>query len=411
MPDTLAMILAGGRGKRLYPLTRDRTKPAVPFGGIYRLIDFTLSNCMNSGLRQVYVLTQYKSDSLNRHLSLAWSILNRELGEFIDAVPAQQRIGEAWYRGTADAIWQNVRLIRASGAKHLFVLSGDHIYKMNYRLMIECHEGWGAKATIAAREKPIESAQAFGVAVTDEASRLLAFEEKPEDPTPIPGRPDTALVSMGVYLFNVDFLCEWLERDSQLRTEHDFGRDVIPAMMQTGDVYVYNFRNEATGEPRFWEDIGTRDAYWRASMELLELHPRFNLFNPRWPLRCYHGQYPPARTVFADEDQIGNAGNVLDSMISEGCLVVGAQVKHSILSPNVKVRCYASVEDSVVMNSAQIGKGAKIRRAIIDKDAVIGNGAEIGYDEDRDRERFDVTREGVVVIPKGAIVEAQPGRV
>jgi len=400
------MILAGGRGQRLHPLTKDRTKPAVPFGGIYRLIDFTLSNCVNSGLRRVFVLTQYKSDSLNRHLSLAWRIYNRELDEFIDPVPAQQRIGASWYLGTADAIYQNIELIKRSGAKYIFVLSGDHIYKMDYRLMLDFHRECKADASIAAVEKPGEVARAFGVAAIDTESRLVDFQEKPECPRMIPGRDDVSLVSMGVYLFNFDFLLETLEKDRKMDTEHDFGKNVIPTMMSTGKVCVYDFRNELTLEPRYWEDIGTRDAYWKASMELLELNPKFNLYNPKWPVRCYHGQYPPARTVFGDDDQMGFTGNVLDSMICGGCVVVGATVKHSILSPGVRVRCYAEVEDSVVMNSVIIGKNAKIRKAIIDKDVVIENGAVIGHDEARDRQRFDVTTGGVVVVPKDAVVKA-----
>jgi len=400
------MILAGGRGQRLHPLTMDRTKPAVPFGGIYRLIDFTLSNCVNSGMRRIYVLTQYKSDSLNRHLGLAWRIYNRELGEFIEPIPAQQRTGASWYQGTADAIYQNIGLIRQSGAKYLFVLSGDHIYKMDYRLMMDFHKERRANATIAALEKPREVASAFGVAVIDGESRLVEFQEKPDCPKIMPDRKDTCLISMGVYLFNVDFLVDALEQDSKMDSEHDFGKNVIPAMMNSGNVCVYNFRSERTLEPRYWEDIGTRDAYWKASMGLLELNPKFNLYNPKWPVRCYHGQYPPARTVFADNEQMGFTGNVLDSMICEGCVVVGASVKHSILSPDVRVRCYAEVEDSIIMNSVVIVKNAKIRKTIIDKNVVIKHRAVIGYDEARDRNRFDVTQWGVVVVPKGAVVDA-----
>ncbi len=406
MRSVLVMVLAGGRGQRLHPLTKDRTKPAVPFGGIYRLIDFTLSNCVNSGMRRVYVLTQYKSDSLNRHLSLAWRIYNRELDEFIDPIPAQQRIGASWYLGTADAIYQNIELIKRSGAKYLFALSGDHIYKMDYRLVLDFHKEYKADASIAALEKPREVARAFGVAAIDTESRLVDFQEKPECPRTIPGRDDVSLVSMGVYLFNVDFLLDALEKDRKMDTEHDFGKNVIPTMMNTGKVCVYDFRNELTLEPRYWEDIGTLDACWKASMELLELNPKFNLYNPKWPVRCYHGQYPPARTVFGDDDQMGFTGNVLDSMICGGCVVVGATVKHSILSPGVRVRCYAEVEDSVVMDSVIIGKNAKIRKAIIDKDVVIENGAIIGHDEARDRQRFDVTTGGVVVVPKDAVVKA-----
>jgi len=400
------MILAGGRGQRLHPLTKDRTKPAVPFGGIYRLIDFTLSNCVNSGMRRVYVLTQYKSDSLNRHLSLAWRIYNRELGEFIDPVPAQQRTGESWYLGTADAIYQNAQLITRSGARYLFILAGDHIYKMNYNLMLDFHKERNADATIAAVEKPRHAAPGFGVAVTDSDGRLLDFQEKPDCPKTIPGRDEVCLISMGIYLFNVDFLLSALKSDSMMNTEHDFGRNVIPMMMNSGKVCVYNFRSERTHRPRYWEDIGTRDAYWEASMGLLELNPKFNLYNPNWPVRCYHGQYPPARTVFADEEQMGFTGNVLDSMISGGCLVVGAVVKHSILSPGVRVKCYAEIEDSIIMDEVSVGKNAKIRKAIIDKDAIIKNGAAIGHDIAGDKERFDVTRGGVVVVPKGAVVEA-----
>jgi len=400
------MILAGGKGQRLFPLTKDRTKPAVPFGGIYRLIDFTLSNCVNSGMRRVYVLTQYKSDSLNRHLSLAWNIYNRELGEFIDPIPAQQRISEDWYRGTADAIYQNLGLVKHAGAKFLFVLSGDHVYKMDYSWMLRFHQEHNADATVAAVEKPISVASQFGVMTVDEQGRLVGFEEKPADPTPLPGRDDVCLVSMGVYLFNVDCLARVLEEDSHSQTEHDFGKNIIPALKDEGRVFVYNFRNEGTLEPRYWEDIGTLDAYWRASMGLLELNPKFNLYNPMWPVRAYHGQFPPARTVFADEEQIGFTGNVLDSIISEGCVVVGAMVHHSILSPDVWIKCYAVVEDSIIMQGTRIGKNARVRRAIIDKNVVIGNGAVIGYDQASDKERFTVSESGVVVVPKGSVVEA-----
>ena len=405
MRSTLVMILAGGRGQRLHPLTKDRTKPAVPFGGVYRLIDFTLSNCVNSGLRRIYVLTQYKSDSLIRHLGLAWRIYNRELGEFIDPIPAQQRLGANWYLGTADAINQNVALIKRSGAKHLFVLSGDHVYKMNYHLMLDFHREHQADATIAALEKPKDVATRFGVAEVNDQSQLVGFQEKPRHPRPIPGRPDVCLISMGVYLFNVDFLLDALKRDSETDSEHDFGKNVIPMMINEGKVCVYNFRNELTHEPRYWEDIGTLDSYWNASMDLLELNPKFNLYNPEWPLRCYHGQYPPARTVFADDEQIGFTGNILDSMVCEGVVVVGALVKHSILSPDVRVKCYAEIEDSIIMNRVEVGKNAKIRKAIIDKEVVIKNAAVIGYDEARDRERFHVTNDGVVVIAKGTVVE------
>ena len=405
MRSTLAMILAGGRGQRLHPLTKDRTKPAVPFGGVYRLIDFTLSNCANSGLRRIYVLTQYKSDSLIRHLGLAWRIYNRELGEFIDPIPAQQRLGASWYLGTADAINQNVELIKRSGAEHLFVFSGDHVYKMNYQLMLDFHRQHRADATIAALEKPKEIGRQFGVAAINDESQLVDFQEKPQRPRPVPGHPGVCLISMGVYLFNVDFLLEVLEKDSRTDSEHDFGKNIIPMMMNMGKVFVYDFRNEWTHRPRYWEDIGTLDAYWKASMGLLELNPDFNLYNPEWPLRCYHGQHPPARTVFADEE-IGFTGNVLDSMICEGVVVVGALVKHSILSPGVRVKCYAEIEDSVILNHVLIGKNARIKNTIIDKEVVIGNAAIIGHDEARDRKRFRVTDNGVVVVPKGAVVEA-----
>ncbi|HUT04150.1 MAG TPA: glucose-1-phosphate adenylyltransferase [bacterium] len=406
MRSTLVMILAGGRGRRLHPLTKDRTKPAVPFGGVYRLIDFTLSNCANSGLRCIYVLTQYKSDSLIRHLGLAWRIYNRELGEFIDPIPAQQRLGANWYLGTADAITQNVELIKRSGAEHLFVFSGDHVYKMNYQLMLDFHREHRADATIVALEKPKEVGRQFGVAVINDESQLVDFQEKPRHPRPVPGHPDVCLTSMGVYLFNVDFLLDVLEKDSRTDSEHDFGTNIIPMMMNMGKVCVYDFCNEWTHEPRYWEDIGTLDAYWKASMGMLELNPKFNLFNPEWPLRCYHGQYPPARTVFADDEQIGFTGNVLDSMVCEGVVVVGALVKHSILSPDVRVKCYAEIEDSVIMSHVVIGKNAKIKKAIIDKEVVIRNAAVIGHDEDKDRKRFHVTNNGVVVVPKGAVVEA-----
>ena len=398
LQDALAMVLAGGQGERLYPLTRDRSKPAVPFGGIYRIIDFTLSNCLNSGIRKIFVLTQYRSGSLERHLKMGWDpVMSPELDEWIFTVPPQLRLRQTWYQGTADAIYQNIHLLEDERPRHVVILSGDHVYKMDYASMLRRHEETGAVATIAAVEVPLQEAQAFGVLHVDARSRIVNFQEKPENPEPIPGRPDRALVNMGVYCFDTRALVRALVDDARLPTRHDFGHDILPRLLRTGEVCAYPFVDPA-GQPLYWRDIGTLDAFYRASLDLLEERPAFDLFDEGWPIRTLPRQLPPALTRIPN----GSAsGEIRDAIVSPGCFLEGG-VACAVLSPEVKVGRGAEVRDSILMDGVSIGEGARIRRAIVDKHVRIPPGAVIGHDAEADRERFTVSTEGVVVIPKGA---------
>lgn len=405
----LAMILAGGKGERLYPLTLHRAKPAVPFGGIYRIIDFTLSNCINSGIRKIAVLTQYKSMSLDKHLRLGWNFFSGELNEYIISVPPQQRVGEKWYQGTADAIYQNIYMIEKDAPEHLLILAGDHIYKMNYAEMFRFHKTKAADATVAAVEVPRQSASAFGVIEVDEDDRIIGFEEKPSRPKCIPGRDDLAFVSMGIYLFNTKKVIKHLEFDALRDTSHDFGRNIIPEMMKTDRVYAYNFKDENKKEAKYWRDVGTLDAYWEASMDLVSVDPLLNLYDKAWPIRTYQAQNPPAKFVFAQEKKGGRLGIALDSIVSHGCIISGGRVQNSVLSPNVRINSYAYVRESVLMENVEIGRHCRIKKAIIDKDVKIPPGTEIGIDLDEDRKKFYVTPSGIVVISKGtAIRETAP---
>lgn len=401
---TLAFVLAGGRGERLYPLTRDRAKPAVPFGGIYRIIDFTLSNCVNSNLRRVNVLTQYKAVSLDRHIRYGWNIFSGQLGEFINIIPAQQRTGTNWYLGTADAIYQNIYTIDREGADRVLILAGDHIYMMDYSEMLAYHEGRNAGLTVGAVEAPLEERTSLGVLSVDEEGRITGFHEKSSEAPPVPRKPDVVLASMGIYVFNTDVLKRRVTEDAEMETSHDFGRDVIPRMVAEGDgVYVFNFTEKRTREPCYWRDIGTLDAYFEANMDLVSVEPTFNLYDPEWPIRTYQGQYPPAKTVFSDE--WGRRGQAIDSLVSAGCIISGGLIERSILSPNVRIESHAHVCDSIIFNEVIVGQGAKVRGAIVDKNTIIKPGAEVGYDLERDRQRFTVTPLGVVVIAKESIVE------
>ncbi len=403
LEDVLALVLAGGQGERLYPLTRDRGKPAVPFGGIYRIIDFTLSNCLNSGFRRMYVLTQYKSGSLERHIKQGWDpIFSAELGEWIQTVPPQLRVGQRWYAGTADAVYQNIYLLEQEKPRLVMVLSGDHIYKMDYRRMLEYHESKKAVATTGAVEVPIEQASAFGILEIDENWRIVSFTEKPPDPKPIPGRPDRALVNMGVYLFDTQTLVRALCADARQETKHDFGHNILPAMVETEKVFACPFVDENRKDMLYWRDIGTLDAYYEASMDLVAVDPVFNLYDHEWPLRTLPRQLPPAKTVFAQEEPGGRIGLALDSIVSGGVIVSGGRVERSILGPEVRVNSYARVADSVLMDGVQVGRGAKVRRAIIDKHVNIPPGFAVGEDPEDDRRRFVVTEGGVVVLPRGA---------
>jgi glucose-1-phosphate adenylyltransferase len=401
MRDSLAIILSGGKGERLFPLTLHRAKPAVPFGGHYRIIDFTLSNCINSSIRKIALLTQYKSLSLDRHIRQAWSIFNPELGEFVISIPPQQRVGETWYQGTADAVYQNIYVIANEEPAHLFILSGDHIYKMDYSDMLAFHLAKGADATIAAIEVKKEDASRFGILQVDEDYRIIGFQEKPKDPINIPGRPDDCFVSMGVYLFNTTTVVEELRKDALQDTEHDFGKNIIPNMVNDRKVYAYSFIDKNKKEVKYWKDIGTLDSYWDANMDLCSVTPHFNLYDPDWPMRTYQGQNPPAKFVFAQEFKGGRFGVALDSIVAGGCIVSGGRVRNCVLSPNVRVNSYADVSESIMLENVDIGRHCKIKKAIIDKDVAIPEGLTIGYDLEADKKRFKVTPEGLVIVPKG----------
>jgi len=402
MRDTLAFVLAGGEGKRLMPLTRDRAKPAVPFGGIYRLIDFTLSNCINSGLRRIAVLTQYKSHSLSRHLRMGWNIFHPELDEVLYEIPPQKRLGENWYLGTADAIYQNIYAINIFKPQRVLVLAGDHIYKMDYRKLRKFHDSRGAAVTIGAIEVPIERARGLGIMQIDENSRVIGFQEKPDKPAHIPGDPRHALVSMGIYMFNTEDLratVEWGHIDGE---GEDFGKNVIPNIIHKCRVHAFKFVDENKKQAKYWRDVGTIDSYYEASMDLVAVDPLFNLYDREWPIRTYQGQYPPAKTVFDEHDPEGRLGICVDSIVSGGCIISGAKVHRSILSPSVRIDSHSEVADSIIMEGVTIGKCCKIQRAIIDKFATIPDGTTIGHDLDKDRRRFTVSESGVVVIPRMA---------
>lgn len=405
MRSVLALIMAGGKGERLFPLTKDRAKPAVPFGGIYRIIDFTLSNCINSGIRKIHLLTQYKSISLQRHLRMGWNIFDSELGEYIDVIPAQQRVDEHWYLGTADAVYQNIYTIEQEKCDYVMVLAGDHVYKMNYARMLDFHETNRSDVTVSVIEMERERAKGFGIVEVDAHGRIVGFEEKPSHPKPIPGNPGRSYVSMGIYLFNRQLLEAVLIEDAK-RTDssHDFGRDILPSIFNDARVFAYNFHDDATKRAQYWRDVGTLDAYYESNMDLVQVTPEFNLYDQRWPIRTYHEQWPPAKTVFADE-ATGRLGMVLDSMVSNGCIISGGRIQRCVLSPGVRINSYSEVYDSILMERVEVGRYAKIRKAIIDKDVVIPRHAEIGYDLEEDRRRFTVTDNGVVVVAKGTVVE------
>jgi len=394
------MILAGGRGERLYPLTRDRAKPSVPFGGIYRIIDFTLSNCLNSGLRRIYLLTQYRSISLVRHLAQGWQSLFRgELDEFVQPVAPQERFGQMWYRGTADAVYQNIYTLQEHRPERVLILSGDHVYKMNYLQMLRFHAEKDAEITIACIAYPLDEASRFGVMEVDENWRVVGFDEKPKEPKPMPQRSDMALCSMGIYVFNTDILIKSVVEDSKrAETTHDFGRDVIPAQVGRRRLLAYDFAQQARPEqPAYWRDIGTIDAYYAANMELLQFQPQFNLYDASWPIRTLQLNLPPAKILAASPTQ---PAQVQNSLVSAGCVVTGAKVVHSILSPSVRVEPGAVVEDSIIFNDVVVGRNAYIKRAIIDKRVVVPDGYRISADDEATRRQFYVSPEGVVVIPR-----------
>lgn len=395
--DTLALVLAGGRGSRLKQLTDWRAKPGVPFGGKFRIIDFPLSNCVNSGIRRIGVLTQYKAHSLIRHIQLGWSNSNPQMGEFIELLPAQQRIHEnSWYAGTADAVYQNLDIIRSHDPEYVLILAGDHIYKMDYGLMLAYHVEKQADLTIGCIQVPLEEAKAFGVMGIDADGRVQRFQEKPENPDPIPDKPDTALASMGIYVFNTKFLYEQLIRDADdPNSEHDFGKNIIPSVINNYRVFAYPFRDVQSGKQSYWRDVGTVDSYWAANLELIGVTPDLNLYDREWPIWTYQEQLPPAKFVFDDEDRRGMA---VDSMVSGGCIISGAVVRHSLLFSNVVVHEHALIQDSVILPNVTVGKGARVRKAVVDKGCIIPPGMVIGEDLAEDRKRFEVSPGGVVLV-------------
>ena len=400
---TFAMVLAGGRGSRLYQMTDWRSKPAVPFGGKFRIIDFTLSNCVNSGIRRIGVATQYKAQSLIHHLQHGWSFLDGRFDEFIDLLPAQQQITENWYRGTADAVFQNLDVLRRNKPRYVMILSGDHVYKMDYSRMLAQHVEDRAELSVACMDVPLEEASSFGVMGIDADHRIVSFAEKPSQPQAMPGRPDRALVSMGVYVFNAEFLYEQLIRDSDdPKSSHDFGKDLIPHAMPRYRVFAHRFSDSCVGmnpeipdEQPYWRDVGTIDAYWEANMELTKVTPDLNIYDEDWPIWTHQEQLPPAKFVFDDD---GRRGMAVDSLVSGGNIISGAAVRRSMLFSRVRVHSYATVEDSVILPKVDIGRGAHLRRVIVDKHCHIPAGLKVGYDAAEDRKRFHVTEKGITLI-------------
>lgn len=394
--NTLALILAGGRGSRLKHLTLWRAKPAVPFGGKFRIIDFPLSNCMNSGIRSIGVVTQYKAHSLIQHIHRGWSFLRGEFGEFVELLPAQQRIETSWYQGTADAVYQNLDIIRTHDPEYVVILAGDHIYKMDYGTMIAEHVKQNADLTVGCIEVSLEDARAYGVMSVDEAGWIKDFQEKPDHPQPMPNNPDQALASMGIYVFNTEFLYEQLIRDADNpASERDFGKDIIPHVIKKYRVLSYPFRDAQSGKQSYWRDVGTIDAFWKANLELIGVTPELNLYDSDWPIWTYQEQLPPAKFVFDDDDRRGMA---VDSMVSGGCIISGALVRHSLLFSNVQVHSGSVVENAVVLPDVDIGRHSRISKAVIDRGCVIPPETVIGEDPEQDAERFYVSPEGVVLV-------------
>jgi len=407
MKKVLTFIMAGGKGERLWPLTKDRTKPAVPFGGIYRIIDFALSNAINSGLHRVYVLTQYKSASLHRHIRLGWNILSSELGEYIELLPAQQRVGETWYLGTADAIYQNLYTLELDKPDEVLILAGDHLYKMNYYAMIDFHRQVEADLTVGVVEMEKEKAMHLGVVEVDSVGGVRGFQEKPSNSKTIPSQPDKIYASMGIYIFKTDILDTELEEDARKHNStHDFGKDIIPQMLKKGlKIAAYNFIDKNKKEAKYWRDLGTIDAYYEANMDLVQVDPVFNLYDSEWPIRTYQEQFPPVKTVFAGEEITGRVGLMLDSLVSGGCIISGGRLQRSILSPNVRINSYSQVYESILMEGVNVGRYAKIKRAIIDKDVDIPAGTVIGYDLEEDKKKFFVSDSGIVIVAKGTEIK------
>jgi glucose-1-phosphate adenylyltransferase len=397
--DVLVIVLAGGAGERLAPLTRERAKPAVYFGGPYRIIDFVLSNCINSGLRHIFIATQYKSLSLNRHIRQGWTVVSEELGEFIEILPPQKRVGEHWYQGTADAVYQNLYSIIRENPRYVVVLAGDHVYKMDYQKMLRFHQDMAAEVTLAAIEVPIEDGHRFGIVAVDETERVTGFLEKPANPPAMPGHPGLAMASMGIYVFDSEVLIKALEEDAaDPASQHDFGKNIIPSLIGRGRTYSYAFYDENKKSAKYWRDVGTIDAYYEAQMDLCGVNPEFNMYDPEWPLRTYMPQAPPAKFVFAEDARRGEAR---DSLVSQGCIVSGSRIYGSILCPNVRVHSFCTVEDSILMPGVRVGRHARIRKAIVDRDVDIPRGALIGFNPEEDARRHTVSENGVVVVAAG----------
>lgn len=409
MNDVLTLILAGGKGTRLEPLTRDRAKPAVPFGGLYRIVDFTLSNCVNSDLRRAFVLTQYKARSLDRHIHNGWGFMSRELGEFVEVLPPQQRIDEHWYKGTADAIYQNIYSIEKEDPHYVLILAGDHIYKMDYGDMIRFHKDHQADVTIGCIPVPRRESIHFGVMQVDDNDRIVHFLEKPKEGPPMPGNPGFCLGSMGIYVFSARLMYELLCQDAtRADSDHDFGKNILPSILESHKVFAFRFRDKNRKADPYWRDVGTIDAYYQANMDLVEIDPVLNLYDQEWPIRTYQPQLPPPKFVFGDEGPRGQArrGEAHDSMVSQGCIISGGAVRRSILSPNVRVNSYSLVENSILFEGVDVGRHCRIKKAIIDKDVKIPQNTTIGYDLANDKSRgFQITEQGVVVIAKAELPE------
>jgi glucose-1-phosphate adenylyltransferase len=406
MRDAIGVLLAGGQGERLWPLTRDRAKPAVPFGGLYRIIDITLSNCINSNLRRVFVLTQYKALSLNRHIRAGWSPL-AGLGEYIEVLPPQMRVSQQWYQGTADAVYQNIYSIGSERSKFVFILSGDHIYKMDYSRMLKQHVDSGADATVATIQIPVEQAALqFGVIETDKDWRIVGFEEKPAHPKESPHQAGHCSASMGIYVFNTHLMIPILLADSEdPKSHHDFGKDILPRIISKHRVFAYNFVDENRKDALYWRDVGTLDAYYEANMDLVSVSPVFNLYDMSWPLRTWIHQYPPAKFVFADPERMGVA---LDSIVAGGSIISGGRVMKSVLGADVRVNSYSEVSESIIYNHVNVGRHSRIRRAIIDRHVSLPERTEIGYDMEADKRRFHVTDSGIVVVVRQESLIEEP---
>ena len=394
--DTLAIILAGGQGSRLKELTAWRAKPSVPFGGKFRIIDFPLSNCVNSGIRRIGVATQYKSHSLIKHIQQGWGHFRGEFGEFVELLPAQQRIKENWYLGTADALYQNLDIIRTHNPEFVLVLAGDHIYKMDYGVMLARHAEKQADLTVGCLEVPLEEAKAFGVMAVDEENRIIEFAEKPENPKHVPGDPETALASMGIYIFNTAFLIEQLIKDADNpQSSRDFGKDIIPQVVDKYRSFAYSFNNKQEQNQTYWRDVGTIDAFWKANQELIGVSPELNLYDDEWPIWTHQAQLPPAKFVFDDDERRGMA---VDSMVSGGCIISGSKVSHSLLFSNVRVNSYSLIEDSVILPDVIIGQNCVIKNAVIDKGTEIADGTSIGVDPKEDAKLYRVSEKGIVLV-------------